>query len=187
MEDFDVKRTILSNATKLFAENGFNKTSIQKIADASNTSQTNVLYHFKTKKMMFEECLYVAIAKNRAILDRHEKKSDKENLLFLLNTNVRWAIESTKDCQLFLLLYYFSSNDEYFKSITSQISKNAEELLYKYTDRLKPKNGFTQQSACALLQNYIHGVMFNITARGESSIEANYRLNIKLLVDQVFD
>jgi AcrR family transcriptional regulator len=186
MEDFDLKKKILSNATKLFAQNGFNKTSIQKVADASNTSQTNVLYHFKTKKKMFEECLYVAIAKNRAILDGYKKRSDKESLLFLLETNVKWAINSTKDCQLFLLLYYFSSNDPYFKAITKKISMNAEELLLSYIENLKPINGFTHKSACSLLQNYIHGVMFNITAKEDDSIEQNYNENINLLVSQIF-
>lgn len=187
MIELDLKNNILSNATRLFAENGFSKTSIQKIADASNTSQTNVLYHFKTKKKMFEECLYVAIAKNRDILSKHKKTSDKENLLFLLNTNVSWATESTKDCQLFLLLYYFSSNDEYFKDISCKIAKNAETLLMSYSKNLKPKNGFSQRSACSLLQNYIHGVMFNITARGNTSIEKDYKANIKILIDQVFE
>lgn len=58
MSQYDLKKAILLNATQLFAENGFSKSSIQKIADASYTSQTNVLYHFKTKKKLFEECLY---------------------------------------------------------------------------------------------------------------------------------
>jgi len=41
-DEVDLKSLIISNATFLFAQNGFNKTSIQKIADTTKTSQTNV-------------------------------------------------------------------------------------------------------------------------------------------------
>lgn len=129
----------------------------------------------------------LAIANNRSMLEKFKGGSSKKRLLFLLDTNIKWAIETPKSCQLFLLLYYFSSNDSYFKGVTKKITANAEKLLVSYSKDLKPKNGFSHKSACMLMQNYIHGVMFNITARGESVIEKNYKENIKLLVNQLFE
>ena len=180
--EIDLKSLIIKNATFLFAQNGFNKTSIQKIADTTQTSQTNVLYHFKTKKVLFEACLLNAISKNREILLKHNSKSKFDSLIHLLNTNVNWAIKSPHECQLFLLMFYFASNDEHFLKISTRLASAGQNLLREYLTPFKFKAGFDLESTSLILQNYIHGVMFNIIARKDKSIKTNYKNNIENIV-----
>ena len=186
MSDSNLKDLILLNATTLFADNGFSKTSLQKIADASNTSQTNVLYHFKTKKLLFESCLFKAIKKNRSILKVRKFDSDKEALLFLLDTNIQWATHFPKDCQLFLLLFYFASNDDYFQKLTAKITFEGKILLKSYVDKLDLNESFSSEQAVSLLQNYIHGVMFNIIAQKDPKIVCSYKESINSLIGHIF-
>jgi len=181
-DEVDLKSLIISNATFLFAQNGFNKTSIQKIADTTKTSQTNVLYHFKTKKVLFEACLLNAISKNRQILLKYKSKSKFDSLIHLLNTNVNWAIKSPHECQLFLLMFYFASNDEHFLKLSTRLSADGQNLLKEYLSTFSFKSGFDLESTSSILQSYIHGVMFNIISRKDKSIKANYKNNIENIV-----
>ena len=44
---------ILSSALKVFAENGYEGTSVQKIADVAGLTKTNVFYYFSNKKALY--------------------------------------------------------------------------------------------------------------------------------------
>ncbi|GAB55898.1 TetR/AcrR family transcriptional regulator [Glaciecola punicea ACAM 611] len=48
---------IISAALKAFAEHGYSGASIQKIADSANLSKTNVLYYFRSKKLLYSEVM----------------------------------------------------------------------------------------------------------------------------------
>ncbi len=47
------KEEILNAAIILFAEQGFNNTSITEVAKATNASTANIFYHFKNKEELF--------------------------------------------------------------------------------------------------------------------------------------
>lgn len=47
------KRAILHAATILFAEKGFNETSVAELAQITNSAEGTIFYHFKTKAELF--------------------------------------------------------------------------------------------------------------------------------------
>ena len=47
------KKKIIETSIKIFAKKGYDQTSVQEIADKCGLSQTNVFYHYKSKKKSF--------------------------------------------------------------------------------------------------------------------------------------
>jgi TetR/AcrR family transcriptional regulator len=65
------RRTLIICVTlKAFAENGDSGTSIQKIAYYANLSKTNVLYYFRSKKLLYCEVM-------RSILSIWDSRFDR--------------------------------------------------------------------------------------------------------------
>ena len=64
----DVRAEILSQATRLFAEQGYDGTSVQEIADAVGIRKPSLLYHFKSKDELREKVLAQMLAHWNAVL-----------------------------------------------------------------------------------------------------------------------
>ncbi len=64
----DVRAQILTHATRLFAEQGYDGTSVQQIADAVGIRKPSLLYHFKSKDELREEVLSEMLAHWNAVL-----------------------------------------------------------------------------------------------------------------------
>jgi AcrR family transcriptional regulator len=64
----DVRGEILTQATRLFAEQGYDGTSIQQIADAVGIRKPSLLYHFKSKDQLRDQVLAEMLAHWNAIL-----------------------------------------------------------------------------------------------------------------------
>ena len=64
----DVRAQILTHATRLFAEQGYDGTSVQQIADAVGIRKPSLLYHFKSKDELREEVLSEMLAHWNTVL-----------------------------------------------------------------------------------------------------------------------
>jgi len=64
----DVRSEILTHATRLFAEQGYDGTSVQEIADAVGIRKPSLLYHFKSKDVLRENVLAEMLAHWNAVL-----------------------------------------------------------------------------------------------------------------------
>jgi AcrR family transcriptional regulator len=64
----DVRSQILTQATRLFAEQGYDGTSVQEIADAVGIRKPSLLYHFKSKDDLRENVLAEMLAHWNAVL-----------------------------------------------------------------------------------------------------------------------
>jgi TetR/AcrR family transcriptional regulator len=53
----DLEQAILNEAERLFAENGFEGTSVTDIADAAGLSKQNLMYYFPTKLSLYQHVL----------------------------------------------------------------------------------------------------------------------------------
>ena len=63
-----VRAQILSHATRLFAERGYDGTSVQEIADAVGIRKPSLLYHFKSKDQLRENVIAEMLAHWNAVL-----------------------------------------------------------------------------------------------------------------------
>ncbi|WP_208008526.1 TetR/AcrR family transcriptional regulator [Agromyces protaetiae] len=66
------RATVLSTARRLFAERGYDATSLQEIADAMGVRKANVYYYFKTKGAILRELLTALTTPLRELLDELE-------------------------------------------------------------------------------------------------------------------
>ena len=64
----DVRGEILTHATRLFAEQGYDGTSVQEIADAVGIRKPSLLYHFKSKDELRDNVLAEMLAHWNAVL-----------------------------------------------------------------------------------------------------------------------
>lgn len=64
----DVRTQILTHATRLFAEQGYDGTSVQQIADAVGIRKPSLLYHFKSKDELREKVIAEMLAHWNAVL-----------------------------------------------------------------------------------------------------------------------
>lgn len=66
----EIDAEILDRAAALFARHGFERTSIQQIADALQYSKAGLLHHYSSKKLLFE-----------AVLNKYESESKEQMAL----------------------------------------------------------------------------------------------------------
>ncbi|MFC4585492.1 TetR/AcrR family transcriptional regulator [Sphaerisporangium corydalis] len=71
------RRTLLDTAQRLFAEHGYDATSLQMIADAMDVTKANVYYYFHTKAEILEAITDLAIGGLATILDTAETIPDR--------------------------------------------------------------------------------------------------------------
>ena len=63
------RQAVLDTSRRLFAERGYDATSLQEIADAMGVRKANVYYYFKTKSALLEELLRSFTAPVESLLD----------------------------------------------------------------------------------------------------------------------
>jgi AcrR family transcriptional regulator len=82
----NTRRTVLETARKLFAEHGFDATSLQLVADSMGVTKANVYYYFRTKIEILEALLAGTVTALTAVLDQAEKiKGKQARLEFLVD------------------------------------------------------------------------------------------------------
>ncbi|CAM5676147.1 TetR family transcriptional regulator [Mycolicibacterium aubagnense] len=64
---------VLRTARRLFAERGYDGTSLQQIADAMSVTKANVYYYFRTKEVLLQALLDPFVRALTELLDRAEQ------------------------------------------------------------------------------------------------------------------
>lgn len=89
------RRTIVQTARCLFAERGYDATSLQQIADAMGVQKANVYYYFKTKDAILSELLREMTAPLRGLVDRLREEPDPDlRVRILAATYAREVVRS---------------------------------------------------------------------------------------------
>ncbi|MEP5612049.1 MAG: TetR/AcrR family transcriptional regulator [Cyclobacteriaceae bacterium] len=106
------KNTVIEVATKLFAEQGFENTSVAKICEVANVSKGLVYHHFKSKDEILEEIFTSTTKKmmemNKAVTRDSPKKQltdlitaifsqlQDDKLFYQLNLNIMFQPSTKK-------------------------------------------------------------------------------------------
>lgn len=108
------KQTILQNAKKLFSQQGFNATSVNEIAEASNINKAMLYYYFKSKADIYE------IVVQGILSDIYEK----------IITSDRCCDSATGDLRAFISIYArFASKHQYFPALMLRELSNSTRKL----------------------------------------------------------
>ena len=94
----DTKNKILSTAGRLFAQNGFERTSIRDISKEAEVNLASVNYHFKNKQNLFSEVMEASLNEIETHIDNIAQ-----------NTSCVKDFSST-------LYHHLVNNDEIFKN-----------------------------------------------------------------------
>jgi AcrR family transcriptional regulator len=99
----DVRRQILTHATRLFAGQGYDGTSVQQIADAVGIRKPSLLYHFKSKDELRENVIAEMLGHWNAVLPGLLlKASAEERFDATMEALTEFFIEDPDRARLFL-------------------------------------------------------------------------------------
>jgi AcrR family transcriptional regulator len=100
----DTKVSILRSAAKLFAQNGFDATSVREIAKNSGVNIAMIYYYFQTKEGLYQEILEDACrALSLSLADCIDRKRDpEENIYCFIKTYINF-LQNHKTLHLIFL------------------------------------------------------------------------------------
>jgi AcrR family transcriptional regulator len=168
------KDNIITNSISLFALKGFDKTSIQAIADKSGLAQTSVLYHFKNKASLFEACLDYVVLNNRSSVNEEDfAKADPFGKLILrLDANAKWALDCPEQAGVLMLLFSFASTDTALKKNATNILDAGRELAINHLREIHEDNplnsNLSLERLSEIIQQYVNAVIFQILCRDDA-------------------
>lgn len=178
------REKIVKVAIELFSRQGYDATSVQQIADQCQLSQTNVFYHFGSKRKLFEHTVHVVIEHNRQIIGKLGATQDPwERMVNFIKGNVLWAHKYSNEFQIIMLLLYFSASENKFKMLASEIFENAVSMLVPMIDQIRAgaqQDGpLTSTDLARIIQQYVNGVQYQVVSRRDGHlIFENFQKNL---------
>jgi AcrR family transcriptional regulator len=102
--DQNKRNEILKVAKKLFAEAGYEKTSVRKIVDAANTSMGNLYFHFPTKHAILKDICQEFVGILRQQIAEVNQQSLRPELGFALDFRIGYitTLEHPKTSQFWV-------------------------------------------------------------------------------------
>jgi AcrR family transcriptional regulator len=86
---------VLRTARRLFAEHGYDATSLQQIANTMGVAKANVYYYFRTKEALLQALLEPFLIALGELLDRAEQISDvQDRRMFLVEGRISTVVAS---------------------------------------------------------------------------------------------
>jgi len=126
------RSTVIEVATALFAEHGFEKTSVAKICEVSNVSKGLVYHHFKSKDEILEEIFTSTTQKMLALSKSTTGDSPKNQLIDLITA----IFSQLKDDKLFYQLNLSIMFQPSTKKLLSAHIKDRSSALLAHTKEI---------------------------------------------------
>lgn len=156
MGELDTKNKILNAAEKLFAQKGFEATSLREITTEAGVNLAAIGYHFKSKEGLLGEVYLrhiVPLNKERLrLLDEAEAKAgDKpppleEVLRAMVEPILRFARASSQGTELFMRLYgrMYTEQSDFLKNFFTEHFQEVIHRFMKALQRVLPHLGMTE-------------------------------------------
>lgn len=186
------RAAVTKAARRLIALNGYQSTSIQKVADAVGVSQSAVLHHYPNKPSLFRGVLMACVQENDQIAAKNLNSGDSgmDRLVKFFETNYEWAVEHDYNAQIMTLLFHFATYDPEFAAMQLQVragalSKISDALLAGVRERLLPR-GLDVPATAEMLHDLLMGaILFVVTgpraANSRSHLREKWRKAIHAL------
>jgi AcrR family transcriptional regulator len=149
-------------ARRLIALNGYQSTSLQKVADAVGVSQSAVMHHYPTKLALFRGVLESMVAENAGIAAGFVDPKDDAMKLFMkfFATNFTWAVERDFNAQIMTCLFHFASFDEEFRQMYSRIQAGAVSKILAILHAGEREKAFKLTKRPELIAEMLHDGLF---------------------------
>ncbi len=139
-DGYKTKARILEVAEQLFAEKGFNGTSIDKIAIAAGVNKGLIYYHFKDKKDIINSVFRGMIEEIdrhvRVSIDDNENKSDDDSLKQKIRAEIEYCSRQRRTISVMLMesLKADGNPDSLFKCSEMVIRQELDGIKKKLKD-----------------------------------------------------
>lgn len=129
----DLKQSIISTATRLFAERGLNGVSIRELSTAAGVSISMISYYFEGKEGLYSSVLQEQFACFEYLQTIKAKKADP---LEKIEDYIRWSIQRNREYP-FLLRYYTSELTNPTRHFSATVQPALERALHTLMDIIK--------------------------------------------------
>lgn len=134
----DVRAQILTHATRLFAEQGYDGTSVQEIADAVGIRKPSVLYHFNSKDELRENVISEMLAHWNAVLPSLLLRATREERFdATMEALSKFFIEDPDRARL--MLRETLDRPEHMRALLKEFVRPWIELLGEQLERAKSR------------------------------------------------
>lgn len=125
---------ILGVALRLVAKNGWSGTSFQMIADQCKVSQSNVIYHFKSKEDLLLGLVERISENNYGIVQFALKPEHDafERLCLHFQKNLEWAEDHPEEAQIIISIYQQATFNSEFSKLFVDILTRAQSRIYEH-------------------------------------------------------
>jgi AcrR family transcriptional regulator len=152
------RERIIEAAIDVFSKNGWEKGSLQRIADRSDMSQTALLHHFPSKDNLLVSVIEEIVARNHDLVSRMAAPEDTayDRLVHYGVGNATWAVKAPNEMQVIILLYHLSTFDPDFSAIYREIRSGAQARIREYLLAGKRERVFSFEGDAAELSEILH-------------------------------
>ncbi len=176
-----MKEKIIKASIKIFVKNGYENTSMRKIAQEIEYSPTTIYLYFKNKTELFyhiHESLFEKLYKN--LLSKTDFETPIERLRFIAKSFVSFAINNKESYRLLLVIKTPSTDIN--NENTWNFGIKCLSLFENAIDELQiDLNGFQKESLTFSLISYLHGIS-SLTI--QERIPEKYKSNIDELINE---
>lgn len=159
------KRLIIDTALYLFARDGVQNVSFQKIADHAGLKQTSVIYHYKNKDELLVNAIESTLGRSSELIRKLSGPTDSayKRLCNHFKGNLEWVSQYPNEASIFILLYYEASTNKKMALLYSKLIKN---IRIKYQEYLyagiREKIFDIQEDEVEMLSEVIHEQLMGI-------------------------
>ena len=165
----EVRGRIITEAARIFADNGYSGSSIQDIVEAAGTTKPMVYYYFKSKEGLYQEIFRSIHEKAIASQNEIVAKTDltiREKLVELVEIDFNWAREAPERARFMFAAHFgprkampavedADHDHAYFGALVALANQGVES---------GDLNGDPVMIAQALLGQILIHVMFHVSA-----------------------
>lgn len=169
------KEQILDAATLALIQEGYNNTSLAKIAKHADISPALILYYFPTKKELIRTLHESLLKKQENYI--HGKVAKAETPLEMLYIYIRASLSYSEECRQendALMEITYNARDENDIAYYKKFGNDETELLTKILEAIQRKGGFSDAdpiSLAIIITGAIRGYAMDITAAEKQDCE----------------
>ncbi|MBP2144039.1 AcrR family transcriptional regulator [Methanococcus voltae] len=141
-QNIDTRELILQNATELFLNNGYDRTSLNEIAKSSGITKGGIYHYYSSKEKLHDAVIEYIFSKlfDPLVEDVKKEKSFKRVIEIALNLEEEYEEPKTlRDKYKYLKLFidYLEKTPKSFKEIDSKYNELHKIVEYKFIEAQK--------------------------------------------------